>query len=671
MASVTECLQESMKQLTNKIAVVTAVAFAAVVFISGQPAWAKAGSTAASFLKIGHGARGAAMGNAQAAIADDVNAAFWNPAGLSQMRFQEVSFMHHDLVEGVRYQQAAYGRPTDSKGTFAFGINMLDFGKIDSYNVGGTRSGSVGANDLLLTGSWARRLSLKTPLSGGITVKYLQSDLAGYKASVPMMDLGLQTVLDAGAMRGLRLSAGLRNIGPDIKYDREGSPLPQQLVLGGGFSALGGNLIVAGDAIQSKDSGSYLNTGLEYRVFRMLQLRLGYTTLADFVGNGISYGMGLRFTSWNLDYAFVPFGDLGNTNRISVGVRFGHALQMRQADEQVEGAYRLAQRQLSNGDGVLAYSTLNDLLLIAPWHKPSVELKAKIEKQFEEMAVSKNKAKMDSEIAVAFTDAKSAFDHDELVTAKKGFQTILLLQPEHVGSKVYLERIENRYTALAQESFKTGMNYYAAGDYEKAKLAFEKTLSIDATHVDAAAQLAKTKELMQDTGRRKQELELLAGAGDAYKTGLEMFQKNDLEGALTKFQEVQLLIPEYEEVGRYLDLTKVTLAGVLFEQSQVNLENGNLEEAVAKLKRASSLAPADNRVATGLKAAERDLTIKNGQDSMDLYKKGLEQYLGGNTEKAEQLWKKALELDPNNEEAQKAISKIQEQKAYGAQEPQQ
>src|SRR5439155_11123489 len=135
-----------------------------------------------------------------------------------------------------------------------------------------------------------------------------------------------------------------------------------------------------------------------------------------------------------------------------------------------------------------------------------------------------------------------------------------------------------------------GMNYYAAGDYEKAKLAFEKTLTIDQNHADAAAQLAKTKELMADSGRRKQELELLAGAGDAYKTGLEMFQKNDLEGALTKFQEVQLLIPEYEEVGRYLNLTKTTLGGVLFEQAQADRDNGNIEEAVSKLKRASQLA---------------------------------------------------------------------------------
>ncbi|MBV9080304.1 MAG: hypothetical protein JO102_04200, partial [Elusimicrobia bacterium] len=131
------------------------------------------------------------------------------------------------------------------------------------------------------------------------------------------------------------------------------------------------------------------------------------------------------------------------------------------------------------------------------------------------------------------------------------------------------------------------------------------------------------------------------------------------------------LIPEYEEVGRYLNLTKTTLGGVLFEQAQADRDNGNIEEAVAKLKRASQLAPADDRIQTGLKVAEKDLQIKNAQESQRLYKEGLEAFLGGQTAKAEQTWKKSLELDPTNEEALKAISKLEEQRKYGDSDKQQ
>ena len=41
---------------------------------------------------------------------------------------------------------------------------------------------------------------------------------------------------------------------------------------------------------------------------------------------------------------------------------------------------------------------------------------------------------------------------------------------------------KNRYASLAHESFKRGMDYFAAGDYEQAKIMFEKTLTIDEYH---------------------------------------------------------------------------------------------------------------------------------------------------------------------------------------------
>jgi len=39
--------------------------------------------------------------------------------------------------------------------------------------------------------------------------------------------------------------------------------------------------------------------------------------------SGLSVGAGIVWGSAKLDYAFVPYGDLGNTHRISLGYRFG------------------------------------------------------------------------------------------------------------------------------------------------------------------------------------------------------------------------------------------------------------------------------------------------------------------------------------------------------------
>jgi tetratricopeptide (TPR) repeat protein len=326
-------------------------------------------------------------------------------------------------------------------------------------------------------------------------------------------------------------------------------------------------------------------------------------------------------------------------------------------------AFKRAESQYAAGHAVEAYSSLSDLIAIAPWHKPSVELKSTIEKQFNEMASSKNQAKMDAEIADAFTAAKAAFDRDELVEAKKGFDTILRLQPGHIGSTVYLDRIKKRYTAHAQEAYKEGMSYYAAGDYAKAQAAFEKTLTIDPFHGDAKAQLETTKQMIVDSTRRDQEMKRLSTASDAYKDGLAAFQKNDYETALKKFEEVNKVAAGYEEVTRYLNLTKTTLSGLLLDQSKISLENGQYDEAVTKLKRASEMAPDDTRVKSALDIALREQATKNSEDSKRLYQEGLQAYLGGDTAKAEKNWKKALELDPNNEDALKAVAKLEEQRA--------
>ena len=48
------------------------------------------------------------------------------------------------------------------------------------------------------------------------------------------------------------------------------------------------------------------------------------------------------------------------------------------------------------------------------------------------------------------------------------------------------------------------------------------------------------------------------------------------------------------------------------------------------------------------------------EESKQLYQQGLEAYLGGDVKKSEALWKKALELNPQNDDALKALTKLQE-----------
>src|SRR5438309_11866769 len=96
------------------------LAVISLIFLGVGPAAASdAGTTAANFLKLGIGPRAIAMGEAQVGLADDVYAAYWNPAGLAQLQSPEAGFVHTEYVQDINEQYAAYAHPHPTLGTFA------------------------------------------------------------------------------------------------------------------------------------------------------------------------------------------------------------------------------------------------------------------------------------------------------------------------------------------------------------------------------------------------------------------------------------------------------------------------------------------------------------------------------------------------------------------------
>src|SRR3990167_1240689 len=71
-----------------------------------------AGTSGAAFLKIGAGARPTGMGGAYSAIADDVNAVYWNPGGLSTIKGKnEFVAMRAELFQSIQYNFFAFAHP--------------------------------------------------------------------------------------------------------------------------------------------------------------------------------------------------------------------------------------------------------------------------------------------------------------------------------------------------------------------------------------------------------------------------------------------------------------------------------------------------------------------------------------------------------------------------------
>ena len=109
--------------------------YVVLAFLSLNPS-----KTHASFEQLPTGARQAGMGDAFAALADDVYSTYYNPAGLVQLHRSELSAYYAKLFSGlsdgsnIGRSFVAYGHPTATHGTFGFSYLSLSLAGLYSEN---------------------------------------------------------------------------------------------------------------------------------------------------------------------------------------------------------------------------------------------------------------------------------------------------------------------------------------------------------------------------------------------------------------------------------------------------------------------------------------------------------------------------------------------------------
>jgi hypothetical protein len=105
--------------VARRIAAGTAILLSLAAIALGE------GGVPGAFLEYGAAPRALAMGKAFTAVADDAEAAYFNPAGLFQLNAQEVIVAHSQLF-GARMEYIGYALPTRELGTF--GLMLINYG---------------------------------------------------------------------------------------------------------------------------------------------------------------------------------------------------------------------------------------------------------------------------------------------------------------------------------------------------------------------------------------------------------------------------------------------------------------------------------------------------------------------------------------------------------------
>ena len=336
------------------------------------------GSTSAEFLLLGAGARGAALGGAFAAIADDPSALYHNPAGIALVRGPGVTLSTYDYVAETRYSWGGVVFPF-SGGSRSFGIQLGTFGFSDQpvYTVDqpdGT--GSVySVNETFVGATYAQNFSDR--FSAGLTTKFIFDQLGDAEGSAFAVDFGtnFHAMLNN---HPIKFSFVLANLGTTLSYSGDalnadiprtplpGEPevptqpqpgqlrtkdfaLPTVFRVGLAYDLMSGEdsrLTLLGDFNQPTNTKAGFVLGGEWNLNRLgdsgfgAALRGSYsyaasnsaelTTLDTDLSSeedlqGIAFGGGINYSAANgfllgVDYAYRHMGVLGGTSFFTFNV---------------------------------------------------------------------------------------------------------------------------------------------------------------------------------------------------------------------------------------------------------------------------------------------------------------------------------------------------------------
>jgi hypothetical protein len=301
---------------------------------------------AGEFISLGVGGRALGMGGAFVALANDVTAGYWNPAGLSLINYPQFTLMHDEQFGSlVNYDYGAVAIPFGANTSLGFSVIRLGVDDIPDTRNAGVDENNNPTND---PARWARidaaRVTYFNAADWALYFTYSkrQSDDFSYGANVKIIrrELGEASAtglgLDIGVwytpIENVQLGANLQDVTTTFLAWSTGRNelISPTMKVGSAYfiEAFGGRFAPAIDFDIRFENRKYasmahvgpvsfdLHTGLEYKFKDLVALRLGYSDVKQ-----LTMGAGIKLPKLNIDYSFAKFdatNQLGNTHRVSL-----------------------------------------------------------------------------------------------------------------------------------------------------------------------------------------------------------------------------------------------------------------------------------------------------------------------------------------------------------------
>jgi hypothetical protein len=195
----------------------------------------------------------------------------------------------------------------------------LGSGNIAGTDLFGNPTGDFSASFASYNIAYGRRLTDRLAL--GMTGKWIHASLDSVGANAFATDMGALY----RPLQKLSVGATLTNIGNSLTFLSDGDALPLALHLGAAYNS---DYHVDGlfDLVHERNGQTSVHMGAEWHLTPYASWRVGFHTDAL---SGLSplagFTTGIGLTAWGQEfsYAWVPYGDLGNTQYLSLLARFG------------------------------------------------------------------------------------------------------------------------------------------------------------------------------------------------------------------------------------------------------------------------------------------------------------------------------------------------------------
>lgn len=315
----------------------------------------RVGKYAGEFMAVGVGGRALGLGGAGTALAGDVTAGYWNPAGLARIMYPEFALMHDERFGNlVNYDYGAVAIPYGMNDSLAYGASTLALsvfrlgvdGIPDTRNAWPDSNGN-GIYDEQNTRPDLSRISYFNATDWALYLSYAKQSSGNfyYGASIKLIRRNLGDAhgtgfgFDVGALytpfENLYLGASVQDITTTLVAWNTGTNelISPTLKLGAAFAAnfFGGKIVPTADADIRFEGRKFaamahvgpvsvdLHGGVEYDFKNVIAVRVGYNEVRN-----LTLGAGIHLRKLDVDYSFAKFnGDdqLGNSHRISIRFR--------------------------------------------------------------------------------------------------------------------------------------------------------------------------------------------------------------------------------------------------------------------------------------------------------------------------------------------------------------